>query len=117
MEKQKLKKIRTRKGFTQQQVADALATDISNYCRKEKGSVGITRPEWKKLASILDVSEEEIYQENEPALSNTFFDNSSIINQNIGVPAAVLEQLFDSLLKEENSRLKKELGNSKAVEL
>jgi len=111
MEQQKLKKIRTRKGFTQKEMADAISTDISNYCRKEKGLVSITPKEWKKLATILDVSEEEIYQENESVLSNTFFDNSSITNQNVGVPSIILEQLFDyiNLLKEENNRLKKEL--------
>jgi len=111
MEQKKLKKIRTRKGFTQKELADALSTDISNYCRKERGFVGITSKEWKKLATVLDVPEEEIYQDNETMMSNTFFDNSSITNQNVGVPAVILEQLFDyiNLLKEENSRLKKEL--------
>ena len=111
MEKHKLKQARIRKGFTQQEVADKLATDISNYSRKENGYVGITKQEWKKLASILQVSEDEIYQENEAAVNNTFFDNSSITNQNIGVPAVMLENLLDyiAFLKEENSRLKQEL--------
>jgi transcriptional regulator with XRE-family HTH domain len=110
MEKFKLKQARVRKGFTQQQMADALPTDISNYCRKENGYVGITKAEWKSFASFLQVSEEEIYQESEPSLHNAFFDNSSITNQNIGIPTAVLEHLLDyiSLLKEENERLKKE---------
>jgi transcriptional regulator with XRE-family HTH domain len=107
-----IKKTRIRKGFTQKELADAISTDISNYSRKERGCVGISTQEWKKLASVLDVSEEEIYQENEPTLSNTFFDNSSITNQNVGVPAMVLEHLYDyiTLLKEDNARLRKELG-------
>jgi transcriptional regulator with XRE-family HTH domain len=111
MEQKKLKKIRIRKGFTQKQIADAISTDVSNYSRKENGYVCITPQEWKKLAAVLEVSEEEIYQENEPTLSNTFFDNSGITNQNVGVPALVLEQLYDyiAFLKEENARLKKEL--------
>ena len=45
MEKLKLKQARTRKGFTQQQVANALPTDISNYSRKENGYVAITKAE------------------------------------------------------------------------
>jgi transcriptional regulator with XRE-family HTH domain len=116
MEKQKLKQVRLHKGFTQQQVADALSTDISNYSRKENGHVRITKQEQKKLASILGVSEDEISQESEPMLNNTFFDSSSITNQNIGVPAAVLEHLYDyiSLLKKENSRLKEELEKTKS---
>jgi len=111
MEKVKLKHWRISKGFTQQQLADVLATDISNYCRKENGYVSITKQEWKKLAATLGVSEEDIYQENDSTLHNTFFDNSGINNQNIGVPAAVLEHLFDyiSLLKSEIVRLQKEL--------
>ena len=117
MEKLKLKQTRVRKGFTQQQVADALPTDISNYSRKENGYVAITKAEWKRLATFLQVPEEEIYQENESMLSNTFFDNSNLVNQNssittqnIGIPTVVLEQLLDyiSLLKEENSRLRNE---------
>ena len=110
MEKLKLKQTRVRKGFTQQQVADALPTDISNYSRKENGYVAITKAEWKRLATFLQVPEEEIYQENESMLTNTFFDNSSIVNQNVGIPAVILEQLLDyiSLLKEENSRLRNE---------
>ena len=115
MEKQKLKQIRKQKGFSQQEMANFIATDISNYCRKEKGAVGITKQEWKKLAAALNVPEEDIYQENESVLNNTFFDNSSLTNQSVGVPAIVLEQLFDyiSLLKEENSRLKKESEKTK----
>ena len=45
MEKLKLKQARIQKGFTQQQIADALPTDISNYSRKENGHVGITKEE------------------------------------------------------------------------
>jgi transcriptional regulator with XRE-family HTH domain len=115
MEKHKLKHVRISKGVTQQQLADQLHTDISNYCRKENGYVGITKQEWQKLASILQVPESEIYQENETSLNNTFFDNSGINNQNLGVSAVVMEHLLDyiSFLKEENSRLKHELEKLK----
>jgi transcriptional regulator with XRE-family HTH domain len=111
MEQKKLKRIRTHKSFTQKEMADTISTDVSDYSHKESGYASITPKEWKKLATALEVSEEEIYSENEPTLSNTFFDNSSITNQNIGVPALVLEQLHDEIssLKEENARLKKEL--------
>ena len=117
MEKFKLKQVRAQKGFTQQQVAEALFMDVSNYSRKENGHVGITKEEWKRLATFLQVSEEEIYQENEATINNAFFDNSSITNQsssistqNIGIPTTVLEHLLDyiALLKEENERLKSE---------
>ncbi|WP_418124029.1 hypothetical protein ACNFU2_05280 [Chryseobacterium sp. PTM-20240506] len=35
MQKEKL--LRKKKGYTQQQIADVIATDVSNYCRKEGG--------------------------------------------------------------------------------
>jgi hypothetical protein len=44
MEKFKLKQTRVRKGFTQQQMADALPTVISNYCKKESGTTKISIP-------------------------------------------------------------------------
>ncbi|WP_291939621.1 helix-turn-helix domain-containing protein [Chryseobacterium sp.] len=37
MQRKKLRSVRKRKGFTQQQVADFIATDVSNYSRKESG--------------------------------------------------------------------------------
>ncbi|MDR1543949.1 MAG: helix-turn-helix domain-containing protein [Prevotellaceae bacterium] len=110
MEKQKLKQIRKQKGFSQQEMANSICTDVSNYCRKEKGYVGITKQEWRKLATALNVSEEDIYQANE-SVNNPCFDNSSITNQNVGISAPMLKQLLDyiTLLKEENSRLKQEI--------
>jgi transcriptional regulator with XRE-family HTH domain len=111
MQKEKLRQARIERGYTQKQLADILPTDISNYCRKENGLVGISRTEWKKFAAFLNVPEEEIYEENESALNNTFYDNSGITNQNVGISAVVLEHLYDyiALLKAENKRLQNEL--------
>ena len=59
MEKTKLKNMRNEKGFTQQQIADYLPTDKSNYCKKELGYIKITSMEWEKLAKILNCEVEE----------------------------------------------------------
>jgi transcriptional regulator with XRE-family HTH domain len=53
MQKEKLRVIRKQKGYTQQQVADFIATDVSNYSRKESGDVKIVKDEWDKLARFL----------------------------------------------------------------
>lgn len=52
MQKEKLRNVRKRKGITQQQVADIIATDVSNYSRKESGDVAIRKEEWEKIAPL-----------------------------------------------------------------
>ncbi|MCD9617303.1 helix-turn-helix transcriptional regulator [Chryseobacterium gleum] len=122
MQKEKLRLIRKQKGYTQQQVADFIATDVSNYSRKESGDVKIIREEWDKLARFLDVPVEDIYEEEEATIvvnndHPVFNDRASsagvITNQNNydNIPGAIIENLqnYIALLKEENERLKKEL--------
>ncbi len=53
-----------KKGFTQQ-IADLLLMDVSNYSRKVKGTVKVRSDEWEKLAKLLDVPVEDIYQSDE----------------------------------------------------
>ncbi|BFO64837.1 helix-turn-helix domain-containing protein [Chryseobacterium sp. S0630] len=123
MQKEKLRVIRKQKGYTQQQVADFIATDVSNYSRKESGDVRIVKDEWDKLARFLDVPFEDIYEEDEATIvvnndHPIFNDNSGtsagiITNQNNydNIPGAIIENLqnYIALLKEENERLKEEL--------
>lgn len=118
---EKLKSIRKQRGYTQQQIADILATDVSNYSRKENGEVKIYDEEWEKLAKALDVSVEEIKEERGAQIQNnenpTLNDNSSInYNQYCNIPNYLLEnqQEYINLLKEqieilkaENAKLKK----------
>ncbi|WP_347216050.1 helix-turn-helix transcriptional regulator [Chryseobacterium sp.] len=122
MQKEKLRLIRKQKGYTQQQVADFIATDVSNYSRKESGDVKIIPDEWNKIARFLDVPLEDIYEEETAAVvvnndHPVFNDRSTsaglITNQNNydNIPGAVIENLqgYIALLKEENARLKEEL--------
>ncbi len=60
MQKIKLREVRKRKGYTQQQIADIIPTDVSNYSRKESGDVRIVSEEWNKIARFLDVPLEDI---------------------------------------------------------
>ncbi|MDR6921867.1 MULTISPECIES: helix-turn-helix transcriptional regulator [Chryseobacterium] len=127
MQKEKLRLIRKQKGYTQQQVADFIATDVSNYSRKESGDVRIIPDEWDKIARFLEVPIEEIYEEEDSKIivnndHPVFNDRSSsagvITNQNNydNIPGAIIENLqaYITLLKEENERLKEELKGSQS---
>lgn len=125
MTMEKLRTLRKQKGYTQQQIADIIATDVSNYSRKENGDVRIFDDEWEKLAKALDVSVEEIKEERTATVVQnlTFNDSSSNTsnqsgnyNQYCNIPEYILEnqQEYIKLLKEqieilkaENAKLKK----------
>ncbi|RKT01122.1 helix-turn-helix transcriptional regulator [Chryseobacterium defluvii] len=122
MQKEKLRSLRKKKGYTQQQIADVIATDVSNYSRKESGDVKIVKDEWDKIARFLDVSVEEIYEDDDAKviINNehpVFNDNSasSIMTQFNNFSTSVIQNLQDyiALLKEENEKLKEELKEYK----
>jgi len=63
-------------GITQREIADKLCMDASCYNRREKGQARIAPHEWEKLADILDIPVDEIYEPDD----NQFFickDNAS----------------------------------------
>ncbi|MBL1220490.1 helix-turn-helix transcriptional regulator [Chryseobacterium sp. L7] len=122
MQKEKLRSVRKRKGITQQQIADIIATDVSNYSRKESGDVRIFKEEWDKIARFLEIPLEEIYEDDEVRQINHFDNNSN--SNNIGnvsgnyycnVPEFLLESQREliEILKKENLRLEEELKKYK----
>ncbi|MGK6344092.1 helix-turn-helix transcriptional regulator [Chryseobacterium sp. DT-3] len=125
MQKEKLRVIRKQKGYTQQQIADIIATDVSNYSRKESGDVNIVRDEWDKIARFLDVSVEDIYEDeeskvvinnNHPVYNDHSSSSSGTITQFHNISASIIQNLQDyiALLKEENEKLKEELRTPKS---
>lgn len=120
MTMEKLRTLRKQKGYTQQQIADLLATDVSNYSRKESGDVRIFDDEWEKLAKALEVPVEDIKEERVSQTQNqnsTLNDSASLndnasINYNLfcNVPNYLLEsqQEYINLLKEQIETLKAE---------
>ena len=115
MTMEKLRTLRKQKGYTQQQIADILATDVSNYSRKESGDVKIFDDEWEKLAKALDVSVDDIREDKNSLIQHndqpTLNDNSSInYNQYCNIPEYLLEnqQEYINLLKEQIKTLKEE---------
>ncbi|WP_374464122.1 helix-turn-helix domain-containing protein [Chryseobacterium sp.] len=119
MQKEKLRTVRKMKGFTQQQMAEVIPTDVSNYSRKESGAVSITQTEWNKLAQFLSVPVEEIYEEdevkfvvenpifNDSSLANIGNNNTTNISNELSIEIIKTMQEYISLLKEEIERLKK----------
>ncbi|WP_291119079.1 helix-turn-helix transcriptional regulator [Flavobacterium sp. UBA6135] len=114
MEKFKLIEVRKKKGISQQQIAEKLCIDVSNYNRREKGLAKIHSSEWVKLASILDVPIEDIFEVEE----TTFIickDQSVGINQGTNnvytIPEFILEsqRKYIQKLEEENLSLKERL--------
>lgn len=123
MQKEKLRLIRKKKGYTQQQIADVIATDVSNYSRKENGDVRIIKDEWEKIANFLEIPLEEIYEEddakviinNDHPVFNDTSSTSGYLTQFNNIPGSIIENLQDyiSLLKKENERLKEEVESLK----
>lgn len=124
MQKEKLRTVRKMKGFTQQQMAEVIPTDVSNYSRKESGAVSITQTEWNKLAKFLEVPIEEIYEEEETkiVIENPVFNDSpganvgnsgfsannmGYITNELSIEIIKTMQEYIGLLKEEIERLKK----------
>jgi transcriptional regulator with XRE-family HTH domain len=85
MEKTKLIEARKSKRLSQQQIADFLCMDVSNYNRRENGEVYIKIEHWEKLAKFLDVPLSEIYEADEKQF-NSCSDNASgnFIGTNFG---------------------------------
>jgi transcriptional regulator with XRE-family HTH domain len=98
MEKLKLTEARKMKGFLQNEIAEKLCMDPSCYSRRESGEIKITITQWKKLAEILEVPFEEIY---EPDESNVFIckDSTQVNYQGTQYIHPVPESLLDSQQK------------------
>jgi len=86
MIKEKLLKVRTEKGYSQERMADLLGLDTSNYNRRENGETKIKITEWEKIASILNVPISEIFESEESNIFKIIAKNnteSQIGNQNV----------------------------------
>lgn len=102
MKKKKLQTIRKQKGITQQQIADILPTEVSNYSRKENGFTKIIQKEWVKIANFLNVPVEEIYEDDHIEINDSGIDNENIYT-------------YLSHLEKENAKLKNKLEMLKII--
>ena len=113
MEKTKLIDVRTKKGVSQEKMADILSMDVSNYNRREKGTTKISLHEWQKIAKILETPIEDIYETEESTVI-IFNDNSTGTGYGVGVvnnyniPLSIWEsqKKYIEMLEIENINLK-----------
>jgi len=115
MKKIKLIEVRKRKNITQKKIANVLCMDVSNYNRREKGTIRISMQEWQKIAEVLKVPLEEIYENDESTII-IFNDNSTetgygagVVN-NYNIPLSVWESQ-----KKYIEMLEMEIQNLKAM--
>lgn len=109
MVKEKLFEARTKKGLSQEELADLIGMTQSNYSRKENGLKRIIDIEWDKIAKELKVKKEDIYEEDSPKVVYKGNKGNSFNSGNISyfnVPDFVLEHI--ELLKNQVEELKKE---------
>ena len=98
-------------------MAAFLEMDVSSYSRKENGKIKIAYKEWQKLAEILEIPLEEIYESDEN-ITVIFRDNSSGVGNVIGnnvinytIPQSIWESQnkYIEKLEEENQNLKEKI--------
>ena len=111
--KGKLLKARLNKGLSQEEIADSIGMTQSNYCRREKGLKKISDPEWIKMAKVLDLKKEDIYETDSHHTTDAKIakENYSCKIHYFNVPNFVLEHI--ELLKNEIRDLKEELEKHK----
>jgi transcriptional regulator with XRE-family HTH domain len=98
MEKYKLIERRKAKGLSQNLVAEKLCMDVSNYNRRERGTVKISLREWEKLGEILQAPIEDIYESDD----NQIFicrDSSTVHYQGTNHIYSVPEYLLETQRK------------------
>jgi len=100
-----LKRARLNKGLSQETMADLLGMTQCNYSRRENGKKEITLNEWTKIAKILDITLEEIY---EPFINNVISNSIHDDQIQIDLKSNYLFKYLESLEKE-NAFLKKKI--------
>lgn len=114
MTKKKLKEARTHKGLSQEDLADCIGMTQPNYSRRENGKHPISNAEWIKIAKVLEVNKDDIYEEDDIRTVYKNIKENSPINISgkvhyFNMPDFVLEHI--DFLKEENRILKERLKN------
>ena len=94
-------------------MSTVLSMDVSCYNRREKGQIKISNSEWQKLAEILNVPLEDIYESDESIIF-IFNDNASgngNIVTNYTIPQSIwdLQKKYIEKLEEEIRNLKEEI--------
>ncbi|WP_185965991.1 helix-turn-helix transcriptional regulator [Flavobacterium sp. ZT3R18] len=111
MEKSKLIKTRKNLGLSCKEIADLLCIEEYSYRRRENGKTKISNQEWKKLASILSVPFETIFEPESTSIDNSISTTPETnTNHYYSVPKEMVDnqQEYINILKIEIDSLKKE---------
>lgn len=84
----------------------------TTYSRKERGKSLITQEEWHRFSQTLEVSIEDIKEDNAQAKNeNCTFNDNSVGIQNISIPQEVLDIIlrYNKKLEDEIKQLKERL--------
>lgn len=114
MIKQKLINKRREKGFSQEDIADKLALEQSQYSRRESGMIRISKKEWDTLTKILEVPLEAIYEPHDGVYvinkenSNVDLDNYKNYRAHSELALETMKKYIQKL-EEENLELKNKL--------
>ena len=113
MIQEKLKNLRKAKRLSQIDMAKLAAMEQTTYSRKESGKSSITEEEWQRFAKALEVSVEDIKNDQTMVFKNencTFSDGAigSVGIQYINIPKDVLDTIlrYNQKLEEEVRALK-----------
>ena len=112
MKKTKLINARKQKGLSVKEVADLMKMEDYSYRRRENGKVKISNEEWVRLAEILEVKFEDIFESE----NITFAESQDQPSNVYTVPEHLLENQreYIATLKAEISNLKAEIQSLKA---
>jgi transcriptional regulator with XRE-family HTH domain len=111
MVKSRLIKTRKNLGLSCKEIADLLCIEEYSYRRRENGKTKISNQEWKKLASILSVPFEAIFEPESTPIDNSKSTNPEISTKNYySIPKEMIDnqQEYITILKIEIDSLKKE---------
>ena len=119
MIKNKLIAARKEKNMTQNEMAELLFMNQSQYHRRERGEVRISDEEWERMAKLLDKEVEDIKEEDGITTAIYNYDNNSgnygnyaagDNNNFYNIPEFIMknQQEYIEMLKEEIKRLKEE---------
>lgn len=119
MEHKKLINIRKSKGLTQCQISMKTAMEQTTYSRKERGKSPIKNEEWNRFAKALNVSIDEIKDDNNISLAkgknSKFQKNRNNENPHMVIDQSILDVFVNYInkLEEENKKLKNKIEKLK----
>lgn len=116
----KIKKIRTEKGYSHEYMAYNLKMSQASYAKLESNKTKLTIERLEKISRILEIAIEDILDiKSDKYFNQTLNDNSIIYQeiQNLNLESKELLNLFINQIKEENNHLKSEIEFLRKINL